>query len=575
MFYALFEAGLAADMAANLRRLIFSEKCQSLKLKCQIIGGEIKNSISTIQQRLLIRLKQYGVCKQAEEKQFVKKIDSALEYIQQQKVKASSSLEDMQTSLTKDRLTEILTRLGFQDETISKEYLQGTKIDFIGASNLKTICIDLMELKQCADAGNIDNIDFETLFNAVSEVRLDAWMHSSAKDSMGIIAEHPEIVSQVRNLYNEKIKDKDPNSSNLFSGDRDITCPILINGLIADVLDLVFINEKDSFMRANNLKFAAKVIGKSILLINVDNADGKPNCTLFSHSVGEISVTCAINANGEICKTTDSSQISLDDVFVIAKTGVHFFGPPSFRDYERQLSIHGKYISGISKGGNALIFTKISEVERGKDVSDDKFAFKETQMSKESVEAVVKGAEGIKLSYMSPRIDKVWRYIHTSKDGDVIRALMTTHLAIALPHATINYKSLEARECMVLNTTVDLNRTTECDSCISIAPRKSTDEKLITFLEPANERKRKGAKQVADKEQEQERSIIEQIDLRGVVVFAEMQQKKVPNKILQRKLVEMEQKKTKNSQKKIRLLVVNLKKLKSETKRKNLKSGNK
>jgi hypothetical protein len=105
--------------------------------------------------------------------------------------------------------------------------------------------------------------------------------------------------------------------------------------------------------------------------------------------------------------------------------------------------------------------------------------------------------------YFSCRGDYWWRAIHTCKNDEILRALATVHLAFALPS-----NELEVRECLPLPTKLDPQRNVELDSCFSISGGG------IELKAPENNQNL------------QELRILKDIDARGVVVFAEMQQQK-------------------------------------------------
>jgi hypothetical protein len=104
--------------------------------------------------------------------------------------------------------------------------------------------------------------------------------------------------------------------------------------------------------------------------------------------------------------------------------------------------------------------------------------------------------------YFSCRGDYWWRTIHTCNNDKILSALAIAHLAFALPSS-----ELEVRKCTSLPTKLDAERNVELDSCFSAGED-------IELKDPEYN------------QNPEELRILRNINRRGVVVFAEMQQQK-------------------------------------------------
>jgi hypothetical protein len=127
----------------------------------------------------------------------------------------------------------------------------------------------------------------------------------------------------------------------------------------------------------------------------------------------------------------------------------------------------------------------------------------DTTIAIEEARRVAEAANEEGMFYFSCRGDYWWRAIHTCKNNEVLCALARTHLALALPS-----NELEVRRCTPLPTKLDPQRNVELDSCFSISAR---DIELKTPESNQNP---------------QELRILRDINERGAVIFAEMQQQK-------------------------------------------------
>jgi hypothetical protein len=108
--------------------------------------------------------------------------------------------------------------------------------------------------------------------------------------------------------------------------------------------------------------------------------------------------------------------------------------------------------------------------------------------------------------YFSCRSDYFWRKLHTCDDENIINALATTHLALAFPNT-----DLGMRTCKKLDTRLDQIKKLEVDSCFAILPKTEQNE-IVT------------ATRVAGKNNE--KFVANDINERGAVCFAEVQQQK-------------------------------------------------
>jgi hypothetical protein len=127
----------------------------------------------------------------------------------------------------------------------------------------------------------------------------------------------------------------------------------------------------------------------------------------------------------------------------------------------------------------------------------------EQPLKKEIAERATNAAKEEWMFYFSCRSDYWWRAIHTCEDNKVLCALATAHLAFALSSS-----ELEVRECLSLPTKLDPQRNVELYSCFSISSNG------IELKAPE------------DNQNPQELRILNDINARGVVVFAEMQQQR-------------------------------------------------
>jgi hypothetical protein len=113
--------------------------------------------------------------------------------------------------------------------------------------------------------------------------------------------------------------------------------------------------------------------------------------------------------------------------------------------------------------------------------------------------------------YFSCRSDSFWRALHTCDNKNILNALATTHLALAFPETDLGtriYTQLNAgvRTCTQLGTKPDFTRKIEFDSCFSIS-------------HSPNNTGQNGNNAMAN-------CIANDINERGAVCFAEMQQRK-------------------------------------------------
>jgi hypothetical protein len=123
----------------------------------------------------------------------------------------------------------------------------------------------------------------------------------------------------------------------------------------------------------------------------------------------------------------------------------------------------------------------------------------------EGLVSVAETQGGRYLTWRACRKDYWWRSIHTTEDPEVLKALTETYLALALPKSLFH---LEDRKCRCLPTILTSERKLECDSRISFSARENDSQAAAAIT---GSKKAKG--------------ITKDIDNRGSVIFAEMQQK--------------------------------------------------
>ncbi|MDR1401976.1 MAG: hypothetical protein LBI81_03430 [Puniceicoccales bacterium] len=534
MFYALWEAGLDADTAATLRKSIFEEKNKTLREKCANIEQKIKNDINQRRQEVencIKKIIQSGVkitdkdgnsenkyTKDSFKGLKTKNIDAALKYIQDNNIDTVTSADADIKGIKNVDLKQILTALGLGKTKFFDQLGEG-KSNFAqdGHSNtIRNLCNGLIDLNQAKCSENQVDINYDTLFQAVDE----AFPTTSIGGAINVI----DVLRGSKNLDKIKAVCEPTKLAN-----RNGKVSPIIQGLLMEVLSVASIRIKNSYVEAENLALVAKLIDRPILLLNADAAtrdiDGNAvECSLYEANGS--TTQCKIDADGKIFN--DTVQVNLENnTLVIAKTAVHFFGPPSFKGYGRQLKVGEKCITGFSSG--AFKFEDDSKLSNG---GSEGTVAAITTMSNGDISDVVERLKENHIHYFSTRGDSVWRLIHTSKNNDVIRALAMTHMAFALPNS-VNFDFLEQRECKTLGTVPDPARRLECDACISVSADKSgstTSENVGKTTGKKRGRKSKSKNAAPELLTGAENIVAADITKRGAVIFAEMQQKKIAEK---------------------------------------------
>ncbi|MDR2737425.1 MAG: hypothetical protein LBB18_00585 [Puniceicoccales bacterium] len=538
MFYALWEAGLAADTAATLRRMIFDEKSKDLREKCANIEQEVKGDVERKRQLVedcIRKILNHGVKitdsssegkepfqlynKDLFEGLSVENINSALNCIQEQHIEVATSADDDMVGIDNKKLKQILTALGVKESDFFSNLCSGGDFARLGTKNtVRDLCNALVELNQAKCSEGQQGADYDLLFNAVNKAFSSTLSARSAAD----IIRDKGSLDTIRSMCD---------SATLANRNGEVAPHV--KGLIIDVLDTVLVSKKDCYMNVSNLQYAARITKRPILLINTDSAetdiDGRIvegptelGCTLYG--IGGAIGNYKINSNGEINSDISHEKLELpSNVLVIAKSAVHFFGPPSFGSYKSGLKVGKKYIAGFANG--TFQFEDTFELFSRK--SENAASGAKISLSEEDIRDLVKKAKARQIYYFSARGDSMWRYIHRSENSDVIKALATTHLALALSNKSIDSNFLQERKCEPLATVIDTARRLECDSCISIS---AGDGKTTASNKKNNERKIKNKKlenSVSIQPTTSEDRIAADIIDRGAVVFAEMQQNKV------------------------------------------------